>query len=159
MNREPWLDRAVEFVERAAAMFLAAITALTFVSVFLRYLFRAPLPDDFDLSRLLLGVCVFWGIACACHRGEHIQVDLLWRALPRRGRLAMDALATAVTLGFMALFAWMMLARVAATRAAGMTTFELQLPLWPFYGVAWLGLGLAVVLLAAYLRRLFRGDA
>jgi TRAP-type C4-dicarboxylate transport system permease small subunit len=76
--------------------------------------------------------------------------------LPRWGRLAVDALATGISLAFMATFAWMMLERVARARAAGMTTVDLHVPIWPFYGAAWLGLALAVVLLPVYLHRIFQ---
>jgi TRAP-type transport system small permease protein len=150
------VERLVVAVEWGAATFLALVTALTFVSVIMRYLFVAPVPDDFDFSRLMLGISVFWGIACACYRGEHIQVDILWGVLPRWGRLAVDALATGISLAFMATFAWMMLERVARARAAGMTTVDLHVPIWPFYGAAWLGLALAVVLLPVYLHRIFQ---
>lgn len=159
MILERLLDRTVTVVEYGAAAFLAVVTVLTFVSVIMRYLFVAPIPDDFDFTRLVLGIAVFWGIACACWRGGHIQVDLLWTALPRPGRRAMDVFATLVTFIFMAVFAWTVFSRVAGIRATGMTTMDFQVPMWPFYALATFGLGFAVLLIPAYLyRALTRSD-
>jgi TRAP-type C4-dicarboxylate transport system permease small subunit len=159
MRLETLVERMVTVAELAAAMALAAVTALTFVSVMMRYLFAAPVPDDFDFTRLVLGVAIFWGIACACWRGRHIQVDLLWNALPRPGRNALDVFATLLTFAFMAVFAWTVFGRVAATQETGITTMVLQAPIWPFYALAALGLGFAVLLIPAYLYRvLARGE-
>jgi len=36
---------------------------VVFVSVILRGVFRTAIPDWYDLSRLMLGVAIFWGIA------------------------------------------------------------------------------------------------
>nr|WP_281351606.1 TRAP transporter small permease [Propylenella binzhouense] len=140
-----------------AAGFLAVVTALTFVSVFLRYLFAWQIPDTYDFGRLLLGTLIFWGIAATGYRGEHITVDLLWSVAPRPVRLAMDLLAQFVTLGAMAVFAWMMMVKVLDTRRGNVLTFDLNLPVWLFYLVAWLGLAAAVVLLVARIVRLASG--
>ena len=63
------LDRIVNAIEVTAACFLAAVAALTFVSVILRYLFTWAIPDTYDISRLLLAILIFWGMAGAGYRG------------------------------------------------------------------------------------------
>ncbi len=148
------IDRLVRFVERWAAGFLLFITALTFVSVLLRYIFSAPIPDGYDVSRLMLGVAVFWGIAAAGYRDAHIQVDLVWSVAGRRGRWAIDLLAAGVSLAFLAAFAWMLVDKVLATIASGEQTFDLRLPIWPFYALASLGILLATALILGRLYRL-----
>jgi TRAP-type C4-dicarboxylate transport system permease small subunit len=117
-------------------------------------LFSAPIPDAFDFTRLMVCIAIFWGVACACWRGEHIQVDLLWAALPRRAQLVVDVIAILVLFGAMAVLAWMVIVRVIETVPSGRTTGDLLLPVWPFFAVASLGLGLAVVVIPAYLYRL-----
>jgi TRAP-type C4-dicarboxylate transport system permease small subunit len=154
MRGERLIDRVVTVVEYGAAAFVALVTALTFVSVIMRYLFSAPIPDAFDFTRLMVCIAIFWGVACACWRGEHIQVDLLWAALPRRAQLVVDVIAILVLFGAMAVLAWMVIVRVIETVPSGRTTGDLLLPVWPFFAVASLGLGLAVVVIPAYLYRL-----
>ena len=142
------LDRAIQLGERAAGWLLAAVTAITFVSVALRYLFSWSIPDGFDLGRNLLGILIFWGIALTGWRGDHITVDLLWGALRPRARRAIDVFADLVTLAALAVFAWMTIDKVLTTEAANVRTFDLRLPVWPFYAVAALGSVAAVLLLA-----------
>ena len=154
MARAGPIDRIVAALEIVAGAFLAIVTALTFASVVLRYAFNWGIPDAFDISRNLLGVVIFWGIALAGHRGDHITVDLLWGAFGPRLRRAVDLLAGCLSLGGIAVFAWMMADKVMTTRADNVLTFDLQLPVWPFFLVAWLGLVLAVLLLLLRLVRL-----
>lgn len=156
MSGEKLIDRVVTLVEYGAAVFLALVTAITFVSVIMRYLFSAPIPDTHDFTRYMVCIAIFWGIACACWRGEHIQVDLLWTALPPRGRLIMDVFALIVLLGAIAVLAWVMFGRVGVVTRSGMTTADFRLPIWPFVAVASAGLGLAAITVVAYLYRLLR---
>jgi len=157
MFGEKLIDRVVTFVEYGAALFLALVTALTFVSMIMRYLFASPIPDTYDFTTLMVGIAIFWGLACACWRAEHIQVDLFWATRPPRAQRVVDVVATLVLLGFIAVLSWMVFARVAETSRSGMTTADFNLPLWPFYAFASLGLGLAVIVIVAYLYRLIAG--
>jgi hypothetical protein len=43
----------------------------------------------------------------------------------------------------------MLLKQVQSVARSGQTTFELSIPIWPFYAVAWLGVSLCVVVLIA----------
>ena len=52
----------------------------------LRAFFSMAIPDWFDLSRLMLGIAIFWGIATTSYRDEHIQVDFLWEWVGPRGK-------------------------------------------------------------------------
>lgn len=148
------LDRLIDGIEVLAAWFLAAVGALTFVSVILRYFFAWAIPDTNDISRLLLAILIFWGMAGTGYRGEHITVDLVWSAFGPRMRRALDAFTTAVTLFAMAVFTWRMGVKVSDTRADNLQTFDLNQPVWIWYFVAWLGLVAAVALLAIRLWRL-----
>jgi TRAP-type transport system small permease protein len=144
-------QRLIGRVEGCAAAALMFITALTFTSVFTRYVFVKPIPDAFDISRLMMGIMIAWGIATCGFRDDHIQMDALWSMLGPRGKRALDLFATAVSLFFMALFTWTLARRVWIIYTSGEKTFDVGLPLWPFYLVAWVGIGLGAVLLVARL--------
>jgi TRAP-type C4-dicarboxylate transport system permease small subunit len=152
-------DRLMQGVERVAGALLAIVTALTFVSVVLRYLFGWSIPDAYDLSRNFLGILIFWGIAVTSFRAEHITVDLLWSQLPPRGRRGLDVLATLFTLGCMAAFVAAMLRKVLDERASAEETYDLHLKVWPFYALAWIGIALSVLLLVVRLVRQVRTPA
>jgi TRAP-type C4-dicarboxylate transport system permease small subunit len=141
------VERFIAFIELAAAGFLAVVTALTFVSVILRYFFAWAIPDSYDLTRLLLGIIIFWGIAVASYRGDHITVDLLWSVMPPWARRATDTFAALLTLIALGAFAWMFGEKVIDTYRDHVATFDLRQPVWVYYFVAWIGLASAIVLL------------
>lgn len=148
------VDRFIDAIEVTAAGFLAVVTLLTFVSVILRYFFAWSIPDSYDFTRLLLGILIFWGIAVASYRGDHISVDLLWSTVPPWAQRAMDVFAALVTLVAMTVFTWMFAVKVIGTRADHVGTFDLRQPVWIYYAVAWIGLGAAVLLLVMRTLRL-----
>ncbi len=148
------VDRFIDTIEVTAAGFLAVVTLLTFVSVLLRYFFAWAIPDSYDFTRLLLGILIFWGIAVAGYRGDHISVDLLWSAAPPWARRAMDIFAAIVTLVAMVALTWMFAVKVIGTRADNVGTFDLRQPVWIYYFVAWIGLASSVILLVARTVRL-----
>lgn len=151
------MKRLLAGIETLAAMALLFIALLTAANVFVRYVFDWQIPDWFDGTQLLLGVAMFWGIALATYYGNHIAVDLLWEALGRRGKLAIDLVATAVTLCFLAPLAWMVWVKVGGTGTQG--TMDLRLPLVWFYSAGAVGATVAAILAAVRLVQLARGKA
>lgn len=151
------MNRFIDKVELIAGLLLGAIALLTFSAVMARWLFNYGIPDAFDVSRLLLGTAMFWGIASASFRNRHIQVDGLWEMAPAWGKRIIDIVATAVTLAFFVLFTWMLQAKVVSVYASSEQTFDLRLPVWPFYALAALGILLATILLLLRLVRLIAG--
>lgn len=141
------VDRFIDGIEMTAAVFLAAVTALTFISVLLRYVFSWSIPDSYDLSSLGLGILIFWGIASASYRGEHITVDLLHGFVPPSVKRAIDSFAAIVTLVCLVIFTWMVAIKVINTRADNVSTFDLRQPVWIYYFIAWIGLAAAIILM------------
>ena len=147
-------DRAVMTIERIAGCFLLVVGVLTFLTVILRKFFDTTIPDWYDLSRLLQGIAICWGIASACWRNGHIMVDLLWERATPPGRLRIDRTATIALLVFVAAVAAIALMSAWEMRATNLLTSDLRLPQWPFYGVGALGLVAAAWMTVLRLRRL-----
>ena len=150
------VQKAISGIETLAGLFLAFVAALTFASVILRYLFSFPVPDSFDIGRLMIGVVVFWGIAVAGYRDEHIQMDVLWTVVGDHGKRLIDIFATACSFLAMAIFARMLIRKIVVTYETTSQTFDLRLDIWPFYALAWIGIVAATILLAVRLWRLLR---
>lgn len=153
-DRRGPVDRFIDLIEVTAAGFLAVVTVLVFVSVILRYFFSWAIPDSYDFTRLLLGILIFWGMAVASYRGDHITVDLVWSAAPGWAKRAMDVFSALVTLIAMGAFTWMFAEKVVGVRADHLGTFDLRQPVWIYYFVAWIGLAAAVLLLVLRTMRL-----
>lgn len=145
--------RTVNLVEQVAAILLGLVTVLIFISVLGRYIFARPIPDAFDLSRLILAVAIIWGFASIGFRGSHIKVDILAQGLPPHVRKWFDAIAWIVLFIFTAGVLWKISGRVMSQWPRGETTMDLRLPHWPFLMAIIVGLGMALITTAARLWR------
>lgn len=148
------LSRGVDVV---AGICLAVVTVVMFASAIGRYAFAAPIPDGFDLARLLLGVAIMWGFASLGLRSGHIEVDLFTASMRPSWQRLFDVLATLIVLGFTILLAWKLNDRVMSAWRSNEATYDLRLPVWPLIGLIWLGAVAACVTTAARLIRLIRG--
>ena len=147
-------DRFIDSIEWIAAIFVGVVAADVFISIILRYFFNVSIPDSYDFGRLLLGILIFWGIGATSYRGTHITVDLLWANVSRAWQRAIDVFATLVLLFIVCVHTWTLYDKVAATRTDNVLTFDLRLPTWPFFALAWFGDAAAVVLIAIRTYRL-----
>lgn len=141
-------DRIIHAIEWLAAIFVGIVAADIFISVLLRKFFNTSIPDSYDFGRLLLGVLIFWGIAATSYRGGHITVDLLWGAANPRGKRWIDVFATLVLLFVVTVQTVMLFDKVRQTYRDNVLTYDLNLPTWPMFALAWAGDVCAVILIA-----------
>ena len=148
------MDRFIDGIELIAAFFVGVVAADIFVSVLLRYFFSYQIPDSYDFGRMLLGILIFWGIAATSYRGGHITVDLLWANVGPKYKRIIDVFATLVLLFVVTVQTYTLVDKVIATYHDNVLTFDLRLPTWPFFAVAWAGDVSAVLLIAIRTYRL-----
>ena len=148
------MDRFINGIELIAAFFVGIVAADIFISVLLRYFFSVQIPDAYDFGRLLLGILIFWGIAATSYRGTHITVDLLWSNASPRWQRVIDVFATLVLLFVVTVQTYTLFDKVRGTYYDNVLTFDLRLPTWPFFAVAWAGDVSAVLLIAIRTYRL-----
>ena len=138
------MSRLIGVIEKIAGLFLLAVATLTFVMVILRKFFDTGIPDWFDFSRLLQGIAIFWGIACTCYRGGHINVDLLWDLSGETNRRRIDTIAYVCSIVFIVAFAVFAMQAAIEMRGKNLLTGDLRIPQWGFYVTAALGIVAAV---------------
>ena len=148
------MDRFIDAIELIAAFFIGLVAVDIFVSVMLRYFFSFQIPDAYDFGRLLLGIVIFWGIAATSYRGNHITVDLIYANVGERARRVIDVFATLVLLFVVTVQTYTLFDKVTDTYRDHVLTFDLRLPVWPFFLVAWIGDVSAVFLIAVRTYRL-----
>ena len=148
------MDRFIDSIEWIAAILVGVVAADVFISIMLRYFFSIQIPDSYDFGQLLLGITIFWGIAASSYRGTHITVDLLYANVSPRWQRVMDVFATLVLLFVVAVQTWTLFDKVITTRDSNVQTFDLRLPVWPFFALAWIGDIAAVLLIAVRTYRL-----
>ena len=105
-----WLDRALGWVSRMAAVLgavvLVIISLMVGVSVTARNLFGIGLFDAVTPGRMAVTLAVFLGIAWALRQGDHVTVDLVVNRLPYRWRHIVGAVAMSIALVAMCLLIW-----------------------------------------------------
>ncbi|HEY0910982.1 MAG TPA: TRAP transporter small permease, partial [Bradyrhizobium sp.] len=125
-----------------------------FIAVILRNTLNYAIPDSFDIGRMLLGILIFWGIAATSYRGGHITVDLIWANVGPRYQRWIDVFATLVLLLVVTVQTYTLFDKVVDTYHAHIVTMDLQVPIWPFFLVSWIGDVSAVLLIAVRTYRL-----
>ena len=140
-------DRLINAIEWLAAMFVGIVALNIFVAVVLRKFFSTSIPDAYDFGRMLLGILIFWGIAATSYRGGHITVDLVWQAANKNWRRVIDVFATVVLLFVVTVQTAMLFDKVRGTFNDNVQTYDLNIPTWPFYAIAWAGDVCAVILI------------
>jgi TRAP-type transport system small permease protein len=152
-KRNP-MDRFIDAIEWCAATFVGIVALNIFLAVVLRKFFSTSIPDSYDIGKMLLGTLIFWGIAATSYRGSHITVDLLWTSASPRHKRWIDIFATLVLLFVVSVQTYTLFDKVRATYTDHVLTYDLNLPTWPFFAVAWLGDVSAVLLIAIRTYRL-----
>jgi TRAP-type C4-dicarboxylate transport system permease small subunit len=148
------MDAFIAGIELVAAIFVAIVAADIFIAVLLRYFFSITIPDSYDFGQLLLGILIFWGIAATSYRGAHITVDLVWANVGPSYQRWIDVFATLVLLFVVAVQTYTLIDKVVGTYNDNVLTFELRIPTWPFFALAWIGDVSAVLLIAIRTYRL-----
>jgi len=148
------MDRFIDSIEWIAAIFVGVVAADVFISIMLREFFSYSIPDSYSFGQQLLGILIFWGIAATSYRGTHITVDLVYANIPPRWQRAMDVFATLVLLFVVTVQTYTLFDKVVTTYQANVQTFDLRVPVWPFFAVAWVGDVAAVLLIAVRTYRL-----
>ncbi|HKH00284.1 MAG TPA: TRAP transporter small permease [Bradyrhizobium sp.] len=152
--KRAYMDRFIDTIEWIAAGFVGLVAANIFLAVLLRNLFNYSIPDSFDIGRLFLGILIFWGIAATSYRGTHITVDLVWANAGPKYQRVIDVFATLVLLFVVAVQTWTLFDKVRGTYNDNVTTFDMHMPTWPFFAIAWVGDVSAVLLIAIRTYRL-----
>ena len=152
--KRTWMDRFIDGIEWIAAFFVGIVALDIFLSVLLRNTLNYSIPDSFDIGRMLLGILIFWGIAATSYRGTHITVDLVWGNVEPRQQRWIDVFATLVLLFVVTVQTWTLFDKVRGTYNDNVLTFDLHMPTWPFFAIAWIGDVSAVLLIAIRTYRL-----
>lgn len=157
----PSRDRRAGGIERLAGL-LAVIggllisfaAVLVTVSVVGRRLFNKPIPGDYEMVEISVGVAVFAFLAYTAAKSGHIAVDTFTLKLRPRVNAAIDGLWDLVLAGFLGFFSWGLLTGGLNARAYGETLIQLAWPIWPVYFACSLLAALAclVTLAVAFLK-------
>jgi TRAP-type transport system small permease protein len=79
-----------------AVVILAALILSVSLEVFFRYVLNNPSPQLFELSIYCFVWVIYLGGALATRYNQHVRFDLIYRALPEKGRRIIEIVFTLV---------------------------------------------------------------
>jgi TRAP-type C4-dicarboxylate transport system permease small subunit len=127
---EDWIVLAVFWI----------LAFVVFYQVFTRYVLNDAAGWTEEIARYLLIAVTFLGGAMAVRRGTHIQVDFVYRFIPRALGRVMSTFVDAVRIGFFGYavwLTWLLMARIGSQRMA-----VVELPIGLVFGAMLLGFAL-----------------
>lgn len=118
---------------------LAALVIIPVLDIIMRRLINTPLPGAYELSKLILSLMVFSGMAYCGVRGLHISVDILTSHISKRVQKYSDIIIY--------FFCWLTTGLISAqlfiqtiiTKRGHEVSTTLGLPIYPFMLVAGIG--------------------
>jgi len=128
----------------------ATLAFIVFYQVFTRYVLEDSAGWTEEIARYFLVAVVFVGAAMSVRKNNHIQVDYLYRLIPKPlGRVLSSAvdLCRCVFLGYASWLCWLLIQRIGSSRMAivdlpmgwvfGAMLFGFVLMFWRSLIVAW----------------------
>lgn len=94
------LDHLEEWI---IGLMLAAMTALTFLQVVMRYVFNSGFSWALELTTVFFAFMIFVGISYGVRVGSHIGVDALVKMMPHNTRRNVSILAVLLSLLYVSL--------------------------------------------------------
>jgi TRAP-type C4-dicarboxylate transport system permease small subunit len=117
-----------------------ALAAVVFTQVFTRYVMNNAAGWTEEIARYLLVAVAFLGGAMAIRRNTHIQVDFVYRFLPRPATRVLSSfvdLVRAAFLGYAVWLTWLLMERIGSQRMA-----IVELPIGLVFGAMLAGFAL-----------------
>lgn len=135
---------------------LAVMMMLTAADVVLRYFFNSPIPGAYELTEFTMVIFVACGLSyCSIMRG-HVSVDLLFTRLSEKSQAVIDCFTKFIGIIIVSLMAWRTFQQMTVIHGFGEKSQVLTLPVFPFIGIAGLGIALfGLVLILQFFESLF----
>lgn len=144
--RQRWFERLAAALAVIGGALITFAALLVTVSVLGRWLLRQPVPADYELVEVCVGVAVFAFLAYTQARSGHIAVDTFTLKVPPRINAVIDGIWDFVLAGFLGFFSWGLFTGGMNARAYGETLIQLPWPIWPVYVACSILAGLACVI-------------
>jgi TRAP-type C4-dicarboxylate transport system permease small subunit len=137
MDRISW--RASRTVFAVGLITLVAIMLLTFIDVFMRYLFNKPIMGALEITEYMMVIFVSFGLGyCAMEKG-HIVVDFVITRLGSRVQKILAIIVALLYLGLITMVTWFTFIHIRNTYDSGILSNVLLIPVYPFVAAAAIG--------------------
>jgi TRAP-type C4-dicarboxylate transport system permease small subunit len=115
---------------------LLVISAVTLADVLLRWIANAPIRGLNDVLMITAPVVIAACFPLVIARRENIVIRMLGQAISPRTSLWLDAFGSLALLGFVTLVGWQLVVYTVELGRANRTTWQLLIPVAPFWTIA-----------------------
>ncbi len=122
------MNAKLAFIGQVTIPVMMVVIAADVIS---RSLFKLGFASH-EVSALLMGMLLFFGLAYITAEGVHVAVDLVAVRLPTRVRIVLEVINKSLMAVIMGLMAWQSMELAVEYYNAGETTAGLHIPLFPF---------------------------
>jgi len=135
----------------AGGLALLALTVVTGVSVFYRYVLREPIFGTEDVSTMVLTVIVAASVAWAATQNGHVSVNIISMWAGRKLTRITDVLARTVSFGVLAFASYALFVKGSCGLPCGAMTSSVGIIHTPFYYMLGLAMGFYAALVLTHL--------
>lgn len=144
-----------EWIGLAGMLVMMTITCVDVVGA---KVFKSPILGAIDIVQLSQLVAISFAAGMMVVLGKHIQVDFIFRLLPRPARSVINGLILIVLLGFHIVIIWQVCVLGYSFQTSGEGTMTVYIPIYPFiYGIAFAFIPVCLVLLLEFIKSLKKG--
>ena len=133
--------RGISLIGLAGLLVLAGITV---GEVFLRWLFKYPIPGVYDLSQLVVIIVIASCLPLVCAERNHITVRLLGTMLGKRVNDILEAFGALITMIIFGLLVWQLWIYANELATSKQTTWLVLLPISPWWRIATILIALCI---------------
>lgn len=137
-----WIDDYFE--ETLMAIMLAAITLITFVQIFMRFIIGQAMSFPEELCRYIFIWLSFLGISYSIKVGNSLKVDILETFIPKI-KTVLNLIQNIVFFAFCVVMIWQGFIAVGKIVAYNQTSAAMGMPMWIVYAAFLTGCVLAIL--------------
>ena len=137
-----WIYRLARWTALGGGVVLVGLVLMVVASVAGRALIGVglgPVPGDFELAEVGVGIAVFFFLPWCYLSGGHATVDLFYLHTPRWAQRGIDAVSDVLMLLVWLVLTWKLGEAMLEKREYQETTFILQMPVWWAYAFCLVG--------------------
>lgn len=137
-----FIYRLSHWTALAGGLVLVALTLMVVASVAGRALIGlglGPIPGDFELVEVGVGIAVFFFLPWCYLKGGHATVDLLYMHMPKWCQRGIVIISDLLMLVVWLVLTWMLWQGMLEKKEYAETTFILQMPIWWAYAFSLVG--------------------
>jgi TRAP-type C4-dicarboxylate transport system permease small subunit len=123
--------RVTTWLARIAAFALASLAVMTFCDVIARYVFNSPFGFTVEITEIMMGVLIYFGVGLTTQDNDHISVDIVTLRLSEWWRALVSLVTNVLAFGFLVLLVWRLWERAAVLLEKGDVSPIMFIPRWP----------------------------